>query len=180
MKLTNDIFFLIGLKLDLPDIFILCQTNKRIYRIYTKDYFWTEKLHRDFPNKDKLTKKFNSSKDYYVFLWKLLNLKQRLNISSDIYTIYSLQDINLNNQNLIELPKSIKILDNLVTLIVRNNKLKKLPNIFPPSLMYLDVSDNKLEELPDLLPSNLRILRAWNNHNLRKSSYNYPGVFVFM
>ena len=63
---------------------------------------------------------------------------------------------------------------------MRNNKLKKLPNIFPPSLMYLDVSDNKLEELPDLLPSNLRILRAWNNHNLRKSSYNYPGVFVFM
>lgn len=67
--------------------------------------------------------------------------------------------VNVNNQNLTELPV---ISDNTTILLCYNNQLTILPEKLPSKLTGLDCSRNRLTKLPAVLPS-LIVLACFNN-----------------
>ena len=88
-KLHRDELVLIGLNLDINDIFNLIKTNKRLNNLFD-ERFWKIKVNRDYPN---FINRQNSYKDQYVLLTKIL----KKNIFEDILERPSI--LNNNDMN---------------------------------------------------------------------------------
>jgi len=183
-KLSHDLLYSLALELDLPDLINFCKTNEKINKyVCENDKIWISKLIREFPEYNKINLNL-SKKNLYVLLWKLSNIKRKLNLKQDVYTIYHSKKLRLSHEKIKKIPEDIKILNNLEELSIYSseveelpnefpkslkelnlagNKIKKIPNTLPSSLIALDVSRNRLEELPDILPSSLEDIFVDNN-----------------
>uniref|UniRef100_A0A2P2HWB4 Leucine-rich repeat and death domain-containing protein 1-like n=1 Tax=Hirondellea gigas TaxID=1518452 RepID=A0A2P2HWB4_9CRUS len=78
----------------------------------------------------------------------------------------TLSKLDLSNNEIMYLPRSVLLLQHLATLSVGSNKLRRLPhNIFRMrTLKYLDISSNNLDSLPFCL-SKLRLQEMKARHN---------------
>ncbi len=87
------------------------------------------------------------------------------NISESIRFLPNLQDLNLERNNLVTLPKQLAQLHELKRLFCSNNELKTLPEIFSTSLVELHLNHNRLDHLPERLDllQDLKILCASHN-----------------
>ena len=167
-NLNRDEITLLALEMDLPTLLRFCETSKKVKALVCdNDKMWYNKLLKDFPNYKKLTINAPLSfRDIYYLLYKLVILKDKLKLKPSIYTIYTIKNLHLSNQEIIELPKEIGILINLEHLYLANTKLTKLPieigNLI--NLQTLDLSSNYLSELPGEI-GNLINLENLDLHN---------------
>ena len=107
----KDVLFRLALELNLPDLLKLCSTNKRINSLVCeRDDIWYAKLNSEFPNYQMLKPNL---KDNYRLLYQLTILKQKLRLKKNIYELYNLQLLDLNNNEIKEIPKEIGNLTNL-------------------------------------------------------------------
>ncbi len=123
-KLNKDELFALALHLDLPSLVNFCSSNKFIEKnLCLKDEIWIYKLRKDFPDFQKINGK--SFRDLYKLLYSLTNLKEKLERRENIYELYNLQELYLDNKRLTEIPKEIGDLINLRELDLHNNYLNK-------------------------------------------------------
>ena len=75
MNLTRDVAIQIALELDVPDILRLCLVNKKFNAfICNNNYFWLNKIKKDFPNTQDLQKYGESYKQIYENLSKNIEI----------------------------------------------------------------------------------------------------------
>lgn len=84
---------------------------------------------------------------------KELNLSYNslANLPNTIWSIPNVEIVNLENNNLLELPECGSINTKLVNLQLGHNQLQKLPSSFHKitNLVWLELQNNKLVDLPD-------------------------------
>ena len=90
-----------------------------------------------------------------LILIKSLNLSNNKisSLPNEMGKWSSLEELNINGNQLLKFPDGINNLINLKTLYANNNLLSKLPDNFGflPSLQNIDLSFNKITEFPDAL-----------------------------
>ena len=75
MNLTRDVAIQIALELDVPDILRLCLVNKKFNAfICNNNYFWLNKIKKDFPNTKDLQKYGENYKQIYENLSKNIEI----------------------------------------------------------------------------------------------------------
>ena len=132
--LTSDALFSLAIQLDLADLLKFCSTSKKINSaICNKDNIWLFKLSHQFPNWKSLTSdttplalkdpislqpliNMKTPRNIYITLyhWNIFKvLKEKLKIKEDLYQIYNLQTLYLNNNKLTQIPQEIGQLTNL-------------------------------------------------------------------
>ena len=75
---NKDELFSLAIKLDLPDLIALCQTNKRFHEaLYFPDTIWLFLLKTYFPSHDQFNLKL-SPRETYNLLYQLTQLKEKL------------------------------------------------------------------------------------------------------
>jgi len=167
-KLSKDILFLIGLKLDFPDLLNFCESDERIDKLVCqRNDIWLHKLVNEFPN----WKDFKIEKDLkgiYETLYGLNVIKSFLK-DIDEYENHSLLDLYnsiglfLFNKQLTEIPKEIGNLINLKSLYLNSNQLTKIPkeigNLI--NLKELSLSNNKLTEIPKEIGNLTNLEALW-------------------
>lgn len=89
------------------------------------------------------------------------------------YNLHKIMYLNIDNNNLIELPIWISECRNVKKLVCSNNKLKTLPENLPQSLCELWCQNNRLICLPENLPQSLKIISCYNN-KLKSLPKNLP------
>ena len=98
--LNVDELFSIAIQLDLPDILSLCKSSKRFNQLVClRDRIWLALLERDFPDYQKLNI-ISSPRENYKLLYQLYQLKQKLNLPEDVYQLYNLKELNLDNNQI--------------------------------------------------------------------------------
>ena len=80
-KLNKDELFLLAIELSLPDLLTFCSSGKRINDLVCKrDDIWNYKLNRDFMNQPNYKVLKSNPKDNYTLLYKLTQIKEKLNV----------------------------------------------------------------------------------------------------
>ena len=149
MNLSKDVLFLICKKLKLKDFLNFSMVNKRIFSLIDKN--WKYKL-LEFGNVNLkgqiLEGKILEGKRLYILLSHLSNLKTNLKLGGEISMTYGLKYLDLNNCNLDEIPKEMRVLNNLEELRLKYNQIRKIQNI-PVSVKKLYLSYNKLRSISE-------------------------------
>ena len=170
-----DALFLIAMELDLPDLLQFCGSSSRFNKIICQqEPIWRYKLNQDYPNY--LDFNFNKSlREIYNSLYRIDQLKQKLNINLSLLDIYNLDTLEIDgdvteidilpseigelvnlrrlwlpNNNLYKLPSELSQLTNLEDLILDNNNFTEFPLVLTemPQLTFISIFRNRLETLP--------------------------------
>ena len=123
---NKDELFKLALEFDLPTLLNFCASSKEINDKICNENLWLRRLHRDFPDSNKL-KYEGTNKQKYILLTKLTRLKQKLNLIQNVYELYNLQTLTLSNNQIEEIPKELGNLTNLQVLYLSNNSIKEIP-----------------------------------------------------
>lgn len=87
---------------------------------------------------------------YYVTPWSMWIVEQRMKYQSTfVYVhLWSLSELQLQENNLSGLPEEIRDLEELKTLDISNNKFESLPSLYDcPKLSTVSAKDNKITGL---------------------------------
>jgi hypothetical protein len=146
---------------DLPDLLRLCQSNKDINRkLCQQDAIWNRKLKRDFgeyldfqagyPDFKPIFEK--SKKEYYTFLYRLNKIKTVWKLKDNLYELYYLPELNLDNRSIKIIPKEIGQLHNLQTLYLADNQIESIPKEIGQlhNLKVLTLSGNPIEDKEEI------------------------------
>lgn len=160
MNLNRDEIFLICKKLKLKDFLNFSMVNKRIYSLVDKN--WKYKLLEfDKTNlqSENLEGRNLQGKRLYILLSHLSNLKKSLRLGGSLSMTYGLKYLDLNNCNLGEIPKEMRVLSNLEELRLKYNQIREIQNV-PLSIKKLYLSYNKLRSISEKVGNlkNLEIL----------------------
>jgi len=85
---------------------------------------WLAKLRQDFDGFKMLKP---NPRDNYELLYKLTELKRKLDLKEDIYSLYELKELNLFDKQIREIPKEIGQLTNLQVLNLYGNQIRETP-----------------------------------------------------
>ena len=89
-RLNIDELFSLAIQLELPELLSLCESSKRFNNaICLRDRIWTALLQRDFSDHHRLGVHL-SPRETYKLLYQLVQLKQKLNLPQDTYSLYGL------------------------------------------------------------------------------------------
>src|SRR5581483_1376099 len=172
---SRDILFQMGIELDLPDLLNLCQSNNQINsKLCQQNAIWNYKLESDFgdyldwneyPKFKPIYEK--SKREYYTFLYGLNKIKTAWKLKSNLYEIYYLPELHLNQKLIEEIPKEICQLHNLQYLYLPDNNIKSIPKEIGQlkKLQGLFLQDNKIENIPKEIGQlhNLKLLYLSRN-----------------
>ncbi len=173
-QIPTEILLKITIKLDILSLLRLCLCIKKINFI---DEIWTDRL-LEFPNYFYHDYKNRNTKEIYILLSRLSIIKKTLKISENIFEIYNISELLLNGKELTELPKSLRILDNLRKFYLGSNKMKVVPiEILYLNLKTLDLSNNKIVEIPVQLGNMINLKELNFNNNKIKI---IPQEFKFL
>lgn len=160
--LSKDEMFLLATKLDLQDLLNFCSINKKMYKDVN---IWNYKINEEFPDSNNFRNDL-SSKDKYILLKSLKNVKEFLKRDENIYALeksgFDLRDINLN-----KITPYLGNLQNIEYLYFQNCYLNKIPKSFSnlKNLTTLNLSENRFEEIPDVLFSLKNLERLYLDNN---------------
>ena len=116
--------------------------------------------YKKFPTIDNFVEK-------YKLCCKLIQLKSKLNLKSELYELYTEHSLNLSRRKLTSIPSELSALVNLKHLYLSNNQLTSIPSELSAlvNLTYLGLSNNKLSSIPSELSAlvNLTHLDLYNN-----------------
>ena len=152
------------MKMDDRELVNLCRSSKEMETFCnTRSWFWRDRIVAQFgldpfdPSDPTiqtiLTNNGNNWFLVYFLLLRLSKLKTKLSPHLDIYSLtdlYNLQELNLTDNRLTEIPREIGNLTNLQTLILSYNQLTELPREISnlTNLQYLHLDNNHLTEIP--------------------------------
>jgi hypothetical protein len=140
--LSNDVLFMIAMRLDLVNLFRFAKTCSVLYdKIWNNRNIWRRKLLKDYPDYE-IFKLNRSSKNTYIFLHKLSFLN-KIYRCDDLYDLFCSKELDLSNENLTKLPALD--LPNIEVLDLSNNYLKTLSNLHLPNLRRLYLYDNRID-----------------------------------
>ena len=154
MKLNKDEILLICKKLKLKDFLNFSMVNKRIFSIIDRN--WKYKL-LELGQCESVNINLQGRRRY-IFLSHLSNLKQNLKLGGDVATIYGLKYLDLHNCNLNEIPKEMRVLNNLEDLRLKYNQIREINNV-PRNVRKLYLSYNKLKSISEKV-TNLKELEV--------------------
>ena len=100
--------------------------------------------------------------------WLILSSNNITNLPSDTFNSYhNILLINLTNNSLSSLPKSIENVSSLTYLYVSHNRLEKFPSAisFTTSLVSLDLAYNRIESLPTSIQNMTSLTYLNVSHN---------------
>lgn len=102
------------------------------------------------------------------------NLKQ---LPVELWRLTSLEELNLGYNKLVSLPNEIGLLTNLRELFLHSNELEEIPSEIGrlTHLTVLDLTNNKLEYLPGEL-LDLELWKFWIDGNPFNYKNNYPSL----
>lgn len=105
--------------------------------------------------------------------------KNRLKEVTDISHLSNLTELNLCRNELVEFPKEISELQQLVRLYINQNNIKSIPeNIFPSlkKLKFLKMSTNKLSQLPSDMSKCEKLIYLNLSNNCLKDVQSLVGL----
>lgn len=160
-KLSRYEIFSLALKMELPDLINLCRSSQIFNNnICDNPNLWIEKL-KEFP--ERIEFNIPDAKKLYYLLWNLNDFNKRLGLHLSLHDLYLRKDLELDNKNLTEIPKSIRYLTNLEELTLRNNKLTEISPYYPDNIHLLNLTGNQIRTIPKNLPLKLKHLYLIKN-----------------
>jgi hypothetical protein len=79
--LSKDTLFLIALELDMPSLFSLCNSNKKLnLKLCENEEFWKIKLRKEFGSYYEKNRRFLKYKDQYLYLKRVLSINNLNNL----------------------------------------------------------------------------------------------------
>src|SRR5581483_2018560 len=178
--LDQNVLFQIGIELDLPDLLGLCQSNKEINRKLCKqDDIWNYRLKKDFNDYLDFTDIDSqypifqeiyqrNKREYYTLLYKLNRIKTAWNLKYNLYELYNLPKLYLDENKIESIPKEVGMLHNLQRLYLSGNQIESIPKEIGQlhNLQILHLARNKIESIPKEIGQlhNLQTLLLNNNN----------------
>ena len=167
-NLNKDMLFKLAMKLDFLSLIQFCKVSKRIYeKIYKNADIWNHKLEQDFSN----SRSYKSNNlENYTLLHNLTNLRIKLQLTENICELFENKALFLVGlkKHLKTLPKEMSVLEDLVTLHLRGNRLKVFPKIKLSNLRILNMHHNKLKNIENIVQLyNLHTINLCDN-NIKK------------
>jgi len=108
------LYFLLALELNLPNLSSFYSTRPRIDRLVCQQNdIWIAKLNMEFPNYNSMSRK-DTPRETYTLLYNLINLNNKLGLKESIEELYQMEELNLNNNQIKEIPKEIGQLHNII------------------------------------------------------------------
>ena len=154
MYFNNVIIFNIYNYLNVNDLFNCSLVNKQFNSIFNNDMLWKNIVIKKYidVNINEIQKQYNIIKLKYVYriIKDLLYLNNTLNFNETIESLINLQVLDLQNNQLKEIPNEIGSLIDLQTLFLDNNQLKEIPKEIGSliKLQTLFLHNNQLKEIP--------------------------------
>ena len=81
----------------------------------------------------------------------------------NMHNMHNMKILNISNSNLVELPKEINLLDNLVFLDCGYNNITEI-NLTNPKLVVLDCFHNKLNKFPNISSEFIKCIHIGKNN----------------
>ena len=123
----KDVLFRLAIEMALPELLNFCATSKKIdEKVCQRRDIWNYKLKNEFPSYDGWLEK-TTPREVYTTLYGLTVLKEKLNIKETIKELYFLQKLDLNYNQIEEIPKELGNLTNLQRLSLSDNQIKEIP-----------------------------------------------------
>ena len=160
-RLFPDLQWEVIVKMSDQELVNLCRSSHAMENFCnTRDWFWRDRIQSQFgldtsvPTiQQMLIDNGNNWFRVYFVLIRLNKLKQKLSPHLNRYSLidlYNLQELNLADKQLSEIPTEIGNLTNLQSLYLSGNQLSEIPTEIGnlTNLQNLDLSGNQLTELP--------------------------------
>ena len=145
---SKDVLFSIGLQLDPRSLGRWSKCCSRIHKyVYQNLNLWSNKLLLDYSDYEKIFNNYKSSKDMYIFMYRLRQVSI-FDKEADMHKTFNKKEINWCTKELRTLPAFD--LPNLHFLELSNNKISFLPVFVMPNLKVLNLSYNELTTIPSL------------------------------